>query len=158
MPPVIAAIGPILASIGGGSAAAGAATAAGLALTATEGIKALTSGGAPKPSPYPTTQQVGAQKNQLASVVQQNLGNLQEAGGGGLSPNYLAETIGSGTGNLNNINELQDLIAQFTGGGGGGGGGGSSNFSQLSIPTQGTASLSGGPGLADSDIFGGANG
>ena len=156
MPPVIAAIGPVLATIGGGSAAAGAATAAGLALTATEGIKALTSGGAPKPSPYPTTQQVGAQKNQLASVVQQNLGDLQERGGGGLSPGYLAEAIGSDTGNLNNINELQDLIAQFAGGGGGGGSG-SSNFPQLSIPTQDTASLSGGPGLADSNIFGGAN-
>lgn len=154
MPPVIAAIGPILATIGGGSAAAGAATVAGLTLGATEGIKSLTSS-TPKPSPYPTTQQVGAQKNQLASVVQQNLGNLQEAGGGGLSPNYLAEAIGSDTGNLNNINELQDLIAQFAGGGGGGGSG-SSNFPQLSIPTQGTASLSGGPGLADSNIFGGS--
>ena len=157
MPPVIAAVGPIARALGGAVPPAWRCYRCRVRANRDRRHQGAPSGGAPKPSPYPTAQQVGAQKNQLASVVQQNLGNLQEAGGGGsvlaTSPSSLAAAPATSTTSMS----YMDLIAQFMGAAGaGGGGGGSSNFSQLSIPTQGTASLSGGPGLADSNIFGGS--
>ena len=157
MPAVFAAIPGILAAIGGGSAVAGGATAASLALGATELVKSLTSS-QPKASPFPSSTEVTQNKNQLASIVQQNLGNLQEAGGGGLSPNYDANVIGSSTGTLGSTNTLQDLITAYlngnpSGGGTGGGGGSTTPSTDLAIPAQSSASLNSGPGLVDTSIF-----
>ena len=155
MPPVIALLGTALSALGGGSALAGAATAGGLALGGTELVKSLTSS-APKPSPFPTAQETAANKNQLASIVQQNLGNLQEAGGGGLSPNYDASVIGTETGTGSQSTLLRDLVNQYLSGNSSGGGGSatvSTNFPQLSIPYQSNSSLSGGSGLINPDVF-----
>lgn len=170
MPPALALL-PVILGIAG---AATGATELGLQL-------AHGSGGGGKVQP-PTPQQIASNRAQLASVVQQNLGNLQESGGGGLSPNYAASVIGSETGTLNQTSELQDIIKNLsnggpatggtptpgsTGGGGGGtfdiaeylkslgtGGAAPPNFASLSIPEQSNDSLSAG-GLVDSKIFGG---
>jgi hypothetical protein len=153
MPPVFAAIPGILAAIGGGSAAAGAATAGSLALGGTELVKSLTAGGAPAASPFPTTTQTAATKNNLAQIVSAGSGNVQQATGGGTSPGYLAELLGSQSGSLSNLNQLQDLLSaspSLTSGGT------PANPADLSIPPQSNASLSGGSGLADyGNIFGG---
>lgn len=160
MPPVFAAIPGILAAVGGGSAVAGAASLAGLGLSAAEATKMLTAGGGPeKPTAVQTAQQQAQNRAILASTVQRGLGNQQEAGGGGLSPGYLASAIGNQSGTSNQLSLLLDLIKQYTSGGGGGGssgfGGGTSDTSlpNLSIPTQTTNTLNSGPGLADSSIF-----
>jgi hypothetical protein len=141
MPPVIAAL-PLILGVAG---AATGATELGLNLA---GV-----GKPGPPSPYPTTQQTQQQKAQLASTVQQNLGNSQEQGSGGLSPNYEAQVIGSNTGTLDNINLLQDLVTQY--GGAGFNGSAPTNFPNLSIPSQSNSSLSGGSGLTENGIFGG---
>ena len=154
MPPAIIAALPLILGIGG---AATGATELGMNLA-----------GVGKPSaasPYPTTAQVGADKAQLASVVRQGLPNQQEAGGGGLSPAYDASMIGTTTGTGNQPNQLQDIVNQILNGSGGGTGGGASlggspspNFASLGIPSQPNSSLSGGPGLADTQsIFGGGS-
>lgn len=165
MPPLVALVGPLLAAIGGGSALAGAGTLAGLTTAGIglgETIGKAVGGGPKQPSPFPTAGQIGTDKAQLAGVVRQNLGNLQEQGGGGLSPNYDASIIGTSTGTGNQPNQLQDIVNQMLNGSGGGGGGTPSggspspNFASLSIPSQSNSSLSGGQGLADTNsIFGG---
>jgi len=159
MPPVLAALPLIIGLVGAGTGAAEL------------GLKLSGADNPATPSPYPTASQTASNTAQLASVVRQGMPNVQEAGGGGLSPNYAASVIGSDSGTLNQTNALQDIIKQLTGGAGGGGAGGSTdaltqlingnnggtgtNFPQLSIPSQGTTSLSGGPGLVDSNVFGG---
>lgn len=135
---------------------------AGILGAVTSGVslaKELGGGGAPKISTAPTPAEIASNRSQLANVVRQGLGNQQEAGGGGLSPGYLASAIGNQSGTSNQMSLLLDLIKQYTGGGGGGGssgfGGGteSTSLPNLSIPTQTTNTLNSGPGLADSSIF-----
>ena len=121
--------------------AIGAATgASSLAYNATQGGGGGTQ--ATQANPAQLAQQVAQQKAQLTSTVNQNAPNIQQAGGGGLSPDYIAQAVAGQTGTGTNINALQDIVS----GGGGGSVGGGTAIASPNPPGLGN--------LSGSDIYG----
>lgn len=74
-------------------------------------------GGGGKPSAAPTPAETSQTRNALLANIQQQQGNVAQAGSGGLSPAYLAYFTGAQTGTSNDMSELLDLANQQTGSG-----------------------------------------
>ena len=146
MPQIPAAIIAALISAGAGGLTTGL-----------EASGVIGGGGGPSTPAAPTPDQIAQRRAQLANLVRQNAGNVQESTSGGASPNFLAEVTGQNTGTLNSLSTLQDIASGAYGGSNPGASSpnmGAVMPTDLSITPNTRPTLSGEGGLTDLSIFG----